>query len=499
MARATLAVVNIVIGFFMMPFLVHGLGTTGYGIWTTATSVVASYYLLDLGFSSAVMRYVADALGRNDRERANQVISTALVVYSVLALVLVLITLGLVLAVEHVVHVTTDVREVRAVLLLTGLNLALGFPFKAFAGIIHARARFDLQTLANLVTTLISTAATVSAIRAGYGIVALAVIAIGMGQLTNLIFISISRHVFPQMSVRPAYVSKALFRELFGFSVWSFIVEMANQVRFRIDAPVIAWLYSAAAVTPYAVGARLVDLSTGLLYQTTNIVTPVMTRLRASGRHDDMRRIVCFLTRIHTLLAAYVLTMVVTLGMPFYLRWMGPNFTVSYYVAITLSTGKLVEYLFNPLTGSVYATARVRTYAGITVGEALVNITMSVVLGKLYGILGVALGTTIPLLVTRFAFVGPICARLVGFRAGEVYASMLRPLPFVLPAIAVIACLRWVAGPAPDYSQILAFALVATAIYWPVALFGLPADDRRQLFDSLPQVPPVRALARFYT
>ena len=42
-------VVQVAVGFFLTPFVVHSLGETQYGVWTLVVGVTGYYGLLDLG------------------------------------------------------------------------------------------------------------------------------------------------------------------------------------------------------------------------------------------------------------------------------------------------------------------------------------------------------------------------------------------------------------------------------------------------------------------
>ena len=64
----TSLVLNIVIAFFLTPYVINTIGTRGYGIWVVVLSIVGYYGLLDLGVRSAILRYVALNVGKGDRD-----------------------------------------------------------------------------------------------------------------------------------------------------------------------------------------------------------------------------------------------------------------------------------------------------------------------------------------------------------------------------------------------------------------------------------------------
>src|SRR5580658_1637146 len=51
--------VNILVGIFLSPFILHRLGNTAYGAWILVFSVTGYYGLFDLGIRSSIVRYVS--------------------------------------------------------------------------------------------------------------------------------------------------------------------------------------------------------------------------------------------------------------------------------------------------------------------------------------------------------------------------------------------------------------------------------------------------------
>src|SRR5450631_108472 len=85
-------VVSMVAGLLVMPFLIRQLGNSGYGLWTLVGTLTGYFGVLDLGVSSAVGRLIAGYRARNEFDRINAVISTALVLLVAVALLVMLST-----------------------------------------------------------------------------------------------------------------------------------------------------------------------------------------------------------------------------------------------------------------------------------------------------------------------------------------------------------------------------------------------------------------------
>ena len=69
---------NLVVMFFLSPYIVHTLGVTEYGIWQLLTVLTGYMGLLDLGVRASTGRYIILYLGQNQHEKVDETIRTGL-------------------------------------------------------------------------------------------------------------------------------------------------------------------------------------------------------------------------------------------------------------------------------------------------------------------------------------------------------------------------------------------------------------------------------------
>ena len=74
---ATLAVLT--------PYIIGHIGRDDFGLWSLVISALGFLSLLDLGFGTGVVKYVAECHGSGDTERRNRILSTLTAVYLAIA------------------------------------------------------------------------------------------------------------------------------------------------------------------------------------------------------------------------------------------------------------------------------------------------------------------------------------------------------------------------------------------------------------------------------
>lgn len=469
MSRTVLTVTQVVVGFFMMPFLLSHLGTRWYGIWTVLSSLIAYFYMMDVGLGSAVQLYCARYIAKKDYARANSVINTALVIYCGISLLIVLVTVVLVSFVDHFVGHSADTKLVALVLLILGINIALEFPVNAFAGIMGAFARFDLLSYSRLVMLLVTTALTVYFIGQGYSILALSLIMLGCGQLSNISFYLLSRYCFPELRVSWRLFDRSQVKELASYSVWAMLNSISTLVKFKLQPMVIAFFAGPVMVTHYVVGSRLGDYFRDVLFQATNLTMPILTRYHVLDQTDQIKEKLCFLTKINTILAVFGGGMIILLGKAFIARWLGAEFVSSYPVLVILVAAMAVEVMIDPARTTMTAMGKMRFVGVLEMVEALINVALTLVLVRYYGIIGAALGLAIPLLALKLFWVPGVLCRHLQLSTALLYRSML---PAVLATSAYLVVYGWFVSRylAPtSYPGILGAGLLAVPLYLPIA------------------------------
>jgi O-antigen/teichoic acid export membrane protein len=486
--RTSEGLIRIAVAFFMMPFIVGKLGDDWYGIWVLVGSLGGYFYLVDFGLSSAVSRYVAYHLAREEKKETNTVINTSFGIYCLMALAIMVLTGILALLVGYFVVDSGKLQIVRTVLLIAGFQTALQFPFKAFVGIVQAKIRYDLLTASHLTTLVLGATAIWYFLSQGYGIMALAWIGFATSQLSNILFFLIARYLFRDMMVGFSFFSRGKVRELFGYSLWSFIIQIADQLRHKVDALVIAALLSPVHVAHYFIGARLVEYFNDLIYRATNMVTPILTAYQARNDLKEMRHKVLLLSRINVILAVFGGGMIIALGDTFIELWMGAVYLDAYPVMVVLMLAIMVNFIMNPSVSAMFAMAKHRYLAWIHLAEGFANLGLSILLIPKFGILGCAFGTAIPLLVNRLFIIPAYACRQMGLGLREFYGDLLPTAGFaflyVLSANEVIAYLEMPAS----YSGLLMAFLLSCPLYMAAILFiSFSKKERGLIFSILPE------------
>ena len=197
---------------------------------------------------------------------------------------------------------------------------------------------------------------------------------------------------------------------MFSMSVWIFLMNLSSHLIFSTDNIVVGAVLGTAAVAAFqvALGPSSALQTAGNQFDVVSLTAAAS--LRAQQAMDDLRRLLLEATRVVASVAMPGVVVFAVWGRQLLALWVGRSFVTSDSTLIVLSLG----YLFATLTGAaanvMLALNRYKLISLVSVGEAAANLALSIVLARQIGIVGVALGTTIPLTVMAFGFFCPSCA-----------------------------------------------------------------------------------------
>ena len=456
---------NVVVGFFLWPIIVHRLGDEAAGIWVLIFSITGYYGLFDLGIRSSVIRYVSKARATDDAASASRVISTSLFSYACIGALTFLITLVAAQFVDKF-HIRPEFQHTaRWLLLMVGAGVSLGFPLGVSGGVLEGLQRFDAQRFPNIAATLLRALLIVVALRNGYGLLMVAFITVAMPLLASGVCTVIAGRLLP-VPLGLRYVDRATFREMASYGGTTLIVIVAARLRFRSDSIIIGAFLSAAAITYFTIGARIVDYAGEVVENLAQVFMPMSSHSDAQGNLDRLRKIFVGGNRFCAFTIFPICAILVVLGKSVIEAWVGVKYVETSYpvmLILLLSTSTMLAQAASPRV--LFGMSKHRTWAIVALTEGVVNIILSMILVRPYGIVGDAIGTAAPLAVTTLCFLPwHLCRQLrIGMRT-YLREAYLLPLIVCAPVVLVLLAMKQWFVP-HNYLQLAVHLAVAGTVY----------------------------------
>jgi O-antigen/teichoic acid export membrane protein len=458
--------INILVGIFLSPLILHRLGDTAFGIWVLTFSITGYYGLFDLGIRSSIVRYVSKFTAVRDAESLAKLVNTSFFIYSCIGILSLFITVAGTFYVPSLFHIPADLQSVsRWLFLVVGTSVSLGFPLGISAGILEGLQRFYVNSWTNVATSLLRAVLIVYVLNRGYGLLTVALITAGLPTIASLTRCVIAFRLL-SIPIGFRYVDRAAFREIAQYGGTTFIIVISGQLRFRSDEIVIGAFLSTAAITYFNIGARIVDYAVQVVTSLAQIFVPMSSQSEAVGNVDRLRKIFIAGNRICAFIMFPICAVLVILGKSVIELWVGTKYVPLSYPVLLIMLIPSTLFFAQASSGRIlFGMGRHRTWALVTLVEGVSNLILSILLVRPYGIVGDALGTAIPLTCSALFFLPAHLCQQLGIRLSQ-FLRQAYTLPVLLsaPLVTVLLIMRHYSVP-HTYWQLAAQLAVGGLVY----------------------------------
>jgi O-antigen/teichoic acid export membrane protein len=468
----------------LTPLMIHHLGPVDFGVWVLASSVLDYYGLLDLGMRSAMFRYVALFRGGTLRDEVDGTFSSALLLATGTSVLICVLSVAVACLLPRFISLhSTSPRLLSWLLLLLGISVAVMFPTRMLATYISAHQRWDLYNAAGIANTVTRGVVIVVVLKLGYGILAIAIATVVVA------FLSLGQHIVflliadPRVHVKVRLITIGRIRELFSFSVRSLLVSLGDYLRFYSDSAVIASVLGVGLVTPFNVATRLIECFRSVVIAAGGPVLGAMTELDGGHHHEELREMLLRSTRLLALLSILGGVLLLVDGRSLLRIWVGKEFVSAYPVLAVLTVGYIINLAQHPTLLVVIAKGRHGPLGWWSIAEGVANIVLSIVWGMSYGLLGVAMGTIVPMLVVKIIIQPWYALKAAEMSAWEYFSKGLgRPL--LVGLLFIVVAGRISIGAETTAPLFVATVGLQVVIFLACAwLFGLTRAERQWLWE----------------
>lgn len=484
---------NLVVMFFLSPFIVHTLGVTQYGIWQLLTVLTGYMGILDLGVRASTGRYIIVFLGKGEDDKVDETIRTGLGLYAAVGGLVFVASIFLSLVFPLVFpSVPGEYHTIVSVLLpILAVNIWISAFRTVLSSVLAAHERFDLARGSDLIMLAVQTVITIFALKNGFqliGLTAAIVICNIAGLFVNYCF---AVRVHKGLKLWPLMLRKERVRELCNYGIGSFVIAISTKIIGQTDLVLVGNLISVDAVAVYGVGAMLLYYSNTVLGQIGYTFFPALQRAVSQDEMGTARWLLFRQIRLALILGIAMFVGFMLFGESFIRLWMYhpekfPMESVrqAALVMAVLSGSKLLILFSYGCRTMLNATGHIGFSAKMTVAQALSNLTLSIffVVVLDWGLAGVAAGTLVARLLADTFIVPPYACLKAGIKYRS-YLSVVGGSGLSAGVLFVAICYgAQQLLPSSNWLEFFLQVVVVLVLYVPVALMLLvTVEDRKRL------------------
>lgn len=483
-----------------VPIVVYHLGLSGYGIWSIIMTSAAYMRFGAAGIKSAFQKYVAEATGTGNFEKANELVSTgsiSMLGLSALGLIPVAIFSR---KVAQAAGVPPEfISAAAASLTVLAFTYLISNFGAAFEAIVMGGHRIDLTRKFNTILTVCEAVAVIVVLHLGYGLVAMTIVMAASELFYIFACYVVSHQIVPRMKIGFAHFRNHAFPELLRFAGSYQLVNVLELSYSAIWPIVLLRCFGPEANGIAALAGRVV---TSCLIAQDALLLPILsggTMVFASGTVERVKLFLAKSFKITVMVSLPPLAFVSAFGALIVQAWTGETRS-AFSAAIALTALASFLKALSLLQLILYRSSGKALLDNIRQVLRIITTLVIAAVARKIGFLGVLAGMSVAELVGVIFMFFAMAKTFHGFSTRMLVGDVLR----ITTATAAIVGCGALAGLIPVPFNLTArlgaavrlceIAVASAAVAWPaLTLTGsISGAEKRTFLDSL--IPGRRVL-----
>ena len=441
--RYLLVAAEMLVGLITLPFNLHHLGPEAYGLWMLTAGLTIHFSILDLGYGGAMVKFVAQYRASRDARALNEIASTIFVLFTSLGLLAYLGVIGLAFNLDQLFNITPEQAAVgKWILLIVGVNITFNFAFAVFGGVCSGFQRYDINNAVAVATSLLVAGVNIAMLLLGFGLVELVAATTAVRLAAYFVYRRNAYRTFPPLHVRPSLFRRSRLREVTAFSIYASVIDWANKLNYELDEIVVGVFLGAVPVAVWAVAHRVIAATQRLTNQGNAVLFPVVVDSDVRNNASRLQKVLLEGTRLSLATVAPIAVVLIVLAEPLVLGWVGPAMLGAVPVIQILAFAVALRVANATGTTLLKGSGHVRFLAMVNLGTGVANVALSAALVTSYGLVGVAVGTLVPIAASAIFIIFPAACRRVQLPMTRALRHAIWPAAW--PAVAVGLVLAFV-------------------------------------------------------
>ena len=399
--------INIVFGLFFTPWVIATLGTSDYGVYTLANSII-NLFLIDFGLSTTTSVFLSKYRASHDEEAADKFIGVITKIYLLIDLVILVIFVAAFFLIDYMyTGLSAPEREtLKGVFLIVALFSLISFPSTILTGIINSNEKFIFLKAVDLAVKVSYVGFTALSLVLGWGIYGL-VLSNAVTGIAGIIarYLYIHFHLKIRINLKQKG-DAAYLKNIISYSLFAAIASIAARLIFNIMPSVLGVVSNSTEIAVFGI----VSTMEGYIYMFGGVFSGLfMPKIfRVKEKTNDpaaIERLGIRIGRIQMFFIGLIFCGFTACGLPFLRLWLDTTeIPADKFLDVYLGILLVASYQLTFVPACIFDTALMSSKQGIKycaisrVLAAISNVGLGFLFAWLYG----AIGASISIFIARF-------------------------------------------------------------------------------------------------
>jgi O-antigen/teichoic acid export membrane protein len=441
---------QVFLGLILLPVLFRTLPSEELGIWLLLGQSWAMLAILDLGFGVTLTRRIAFAKAKSGielnaspnaetRQEIADLVTTGLFIYRALAVLA--FAVSFCIGLLYLRTLTLEQTSLATVSIAWGilcLSQALTLAAAPWTCLLQGVGYIGWDAILVSFVNAITVIAQIATALLGGRVVALAIVAAIGAMAQRATILGFSRRNRPDLFQLSGTWQPAVLRSMVPLALRAWLTGLGSAMILYTDQMIIASMEGAAELPAYRAAWVLVHNLTivGVTFGVASVV--FVSQLWQVGDVQQVHRVLERNVRLGWLVTVTGAVILLLAGDALFTLWLGTGNFIGYPILITFLVSEALETQSYIIASTSRSTGD-EPFAFCSIAAGIIKLVLSVLLAKEMGLLGVALGSAIALLLTNHWYI-PFCGlRRLNYSRWRFIKRIVAPSFLTLAAMLIAA------------------------------------------------------------
>lgn len=261
-----LKMISLVLSFIMVPITLSYLSKTGYGLWAALSSILAWFFIFDIGVGNGLRNKYIELKANNKIAEIKYYVSTAYFIFSVLAVLIVIVFL----IINHFINWTNLLNapldyshQLKVTALIVFSSLAVAFVARLINTILQADLKTGLSDSLGVIAYSISLLGIIFLTKFSTpSLVNFAILTTGSNLFVTIVTsIILFRSIYKKIAPGIKFIRINLAKDLVVVGVKFFVIQLGSLVLFQTTSIILSNLVGPDSVTDYTITSKYYSIA----------------------------------------------------------------------------------------------------------------------------------------------------------------------------------------------------------------------------------------------
>ena len=494
-ASVIVFIVQIVIDFWLTPFVIAKLGEQAYGFISMVSNFTQYAALLTVAINSMASRFISYEYNKGNKEKANVYFASVFWMNALMSMIILIASVAIVYRLEFLVNIdSVYVKDVKIAFLLSFVNMIIGCLSTCFTATTFVTNRMDFHAYIQIFSNLLKVVLVVGSflilkphifyLSASYLVCSLAVM---------VVYIFLQKKLLTGFRLNIKYVSFETLIPLIKAGVWILVSDLSSILLNGMDVLLANIFISEIAMSRLAISKQIPTAIGSLLGVVGGVFTASFTLRVAGNQRDKLIEEVNDTIKWLGFFLTVPFAGIIVFGRDFLSLWLPQELCENViinqiYVLMMLTLANVIinAYMYC-LHSLLIALNKVRFYSLLILASSFISIIATLLLLKFtsLGVYAIAGTSTVVLCLINLFVVPMYAARVTQLGSFGFFGTIFKSHSFLVILSAMFYVIHQVISIERWLTFFVTILLVGAVGYVFCFCFMLDRESRRKIIKSV--------------